>query len=118
MLAIWHYTNEYNISVTLGRGALIGFLTGVCITVVSILLSQLWQFIDPDMTQRMIDSTLASFEEMDMPAEQKQQLIDSTVENMRGNNIGWQLLINIPLYGILNLLTGMIGAKVFGTKEV
>ena len=119
MLAIWHYTSEYDIKVTLGRGALIGFLTGVCIALISILLSQLWQLIDPDMTQRMIDSTIANFEAMDMPEEQKQQLIDSTVANMRGqDNIGQQLLYSIPLYGILNLITGMIGAKVFGKKEI
>lgn len=119
MLAVWHYTNEYNVTVTLGRGALIGFLTGVCITIISVLLSQLWQFVDPDMTQRMIDSTVANFEAMDMPEEQRRQLIDSSVESMRGqNNLVSQLLWGIPLYGILNLLTGMIGAKVFGKKEV
>ncbi|HEX6981129.1 MAG TPA: DUF4199 domain-containing protein [Balneolaceae bacterium] len=118
MLATWHYANEYNAPLTLGRGALIGLLTGVCITIVTIILSQIWQFIDPDMVQQWIDATVANFEAMDLPEEQKQQIIDSTVESMRDQyNIFRQLWVGILMYGILNLLTGMIGAKIFGKKE-
>lgn len=118
MLAAWHYAREYDVPIKLGRGALIGFLTGVGITVVSVLLNQIWQVVDPDMTQKMIDSTIANMEAMDMPDEQKQQVIDSTVENMRSQqSISTQLLWGIPIYGVLNLLTGMIGAKIFGKKE-
>lgn len=118
MVATWHYAKEYEVVIKLGKGALLGFLTGVGITVVSTLLSQLWLLFDPDMTQKMIESTVANFEAMDLPDEQKQQMIDSTVESMRGQqNIGTQLLWGIPMYGILNLITGMIGAKVFGKDE-
>lgn len=118
MLATWHYAREYDVPIKLGRGALIGFLTGVCITIVSVILSQLWQFIDPDMTQKIIDSTIANMEEMDMPEGQKQQMIDATVEGIRSNNsIGMQLLWGLPINGILNLITGMIGAKIFGKQE-
>lgn len=118
MLAVWHYVREYDRLIKLGKGALIGFLTGVCITIISVVLSQIWQFVDPDMTQKMIDSTIANMEEMDMPDDQKQQMIDGTVESIRSqDSIGSQLLWGIPLYGILNLFTGMIGAKIFGKKE-
>lgn len=118
MLATWHYANEYDVTITLGRGALIGFLTGVCITVVTVLLNQVWQVVDPDMTQKLIDSTIANMESMDMAEGQKQQMIDSTVESIRSQqNIGTQFLWGIPLYGILNLVTGMIGAKIFGKEE-
>ncbi len=118
MLAIWHYANEYDISIKLGKGALIGLFTGVCLALVTVLLNQLWQVIDPDMTQKMIDSTIANFEAADLPDAQKQQMIDSTVQSMRNqNSIGKQLLYNLPMYGILNVITGMIGAKVFGKQE-
>ncbi|PAU92964.1 hypothetical protein CK503_13640 [Aliifodinibius salipaludis] len=118
MLATWHYANEYNISIKLGKGALIGLFTGICITVVYIVFNQIWQFIDPDMTQKAIDSVIANFEASDLPDAQKQQMIDSTVQSMRGqNSIGTQLLYNLPMYGILNVFTGMIGAKVFGKQE-
>ncbi len=118
MLATWHYAREYDVPIKLGRGALIGFLTGVGITIITVLLSQIWQIVDPDMTQKMIDSTVANMEAMDMPEEQKQQMIDSTAESIRSQqNISTQFLWGIPLYGILNLITGMIGAKIFGKKE-
>lgn len=118
MLATWHYAREHDVAIKLGKGALIGFLAGVGITVVSVLLGQIWQVIDPDMTQKMIDSMIANMEAMDMPEQQKQQMIDATVESVRSQqSIGTQLLWGIPIYGVLNLLTGMIGAKVFGKEE-
>lgn len=118
MLAVWHYTNEYDISLKLGKGALVGLFTGVAITAVTVILNQFWQFIDPEMTQKLIDSTIANFEAADLPDAQKQQMIDSTVQGMRDqNNIGRQLMYSLPTYGILNILTGMIGAKVFGSSE-
>ncbi len=118
MLAAWHYINEYDIAIKLGKGALIGFLTGVCITVVTVILGQLWQVIDPDMMQKLIDSTIENMEAMDMAEGQKQQIIDSTVDKMRSQqNIGTQLLWGIPMYGILNLITGIIGAKIFSKDE-
>lgn len=117
MLAIWHYAGNFNISVSLGRGALIGFLTGVAISIVSVLLNELWTFIDPDMTQQIVDSTIANIEASDLPEQQKQQMIDLTAGAREGESIGMQLLSGIPLYGILNLITGMIGAKIFGQEE-
>lgn len=118
MVATWHYANQYDVVIKLGKGALIGFLTGACIVIVSVILNEIWHLIDPEMTQKMIDSTIANFEKMEMPADQKQQIIDSTVDSMRTNqNIGRQLLFGIPIMGIVNLITGMIGAKLFGKKE-
>jgi hypothetical protein len=118
MLATWHYANEYNASITLGRGALIGLLTGIAITIASIILTQLWLLIDPDLTQQMIDATIANYEAMDIPDEQKQQMIDIAAESMRSqNSIFTQLWTGILMFGILNLITGMIGAKIFGKEE-
>jgi len=118
MLASWHYAREFDVAVTLGKGALIGLLVGVAITVVNVLLNQVWTFVDPDMMDKMIESTLANFEAMDMPEQQKQQMIDMTVDSMRSqDNIGTQLLWGVPMYGILNIITGMIGAKIFGKNE-
>ena len=118
MVATWHYAREYDVAIDLGKGALIGFLTGAVMTIVTILMGQVWNFIDPDMTQKVIDSTIANVEAMDMPESQKQQMIDVTVESVRSQqSITSQLLWGIPIYGILNLITGMIGAKIFGKKE-
>src|SRR5699024_3506505 len=48
MVAVWHYASEYNTTTTFGKGALIGFLTGVVIVVIGIILGKLWLLIDPD----------------------------------------------------------------------
>lgn len=118
MLATWHYAREFDVSITLGKGALIGFLVGVVITMVNVLLSQVWSVVDPDMTQQIIESSVANIEAADMPEQQKQQMIDMTVQTIRSQeSITSQLLWGIPMYGILNLITGMIGAKIFGKKE-
>lgn len=119
MLAIWYYEREYHVPITLGRGALIGFLAGTCIALVNTLLTQVWQqFIDPDMMQHFVDSMVANMEASDLPDAQKQQAIDMTAQSAQEEGgIFSQLLSGIPLYGILNLITGMIGVKIFGKKE-
>lgn len=116
MAAVWHYANEYQITMTLGRGALIGFLTGAAMVLIGIVLNKLWLVIDPDMNQKMMESMIANFEAMEVPDETKQQMIDS-VAAQANPSIGMQLLYGIPMYGILNLLTGMLGVSLFARKK-
>lgn len=118
LLAIWHYSKEVTPFVKLGQGALIGFLTGAVLVIISTVLNEAWHLIDPQYTQKIIDSTIASMEAMDIPAETKNSMIDATVESMRSEqSIFSQILYGIPMYGILNLITGLIGVKIFGQKE-
>lgn len=118
LMAIWHYTKEVTPFVKLGQGALIGFLTGAVLVIISTVLNELWHFIDPEYTQKIIDSTIASMEAMDIPEESKNSMIDATVESMRSQqSIFSQILYGVPMYGILNLITGLIGVKIFGQKE-
>lgn len=116
MLAVWHYARENQITMKLGKGALIGFLTGAAMVFVSIVLNQIWGLVDPDMTQKMIDSLVANFEAMDMPEEQKQAMIDGTVQQMKNSVIN-SLLWGIPISGLLNLVTGMIGVALFAREK-
>lgn len=116
MVAVWHYANEYQITMKLGKGALIGFLTGVAIVLIGIVLNKLWLLIDPDMQQKMMESTIANFEAMDMPEETKQQMIDQAA-SQANPSIGMQLLYGIPIFGILNLLTGMLGVSLFARNK-
>lgn len=118
MLATWHYANEYDVPFTLGKGALIGLFVGIVIALINVLLTQGWHLIDPNMTQRLIDHTVANIQASSMPDQQKQQTIDMMADTLKNrNSIGTQLLWGLPLYGILNLITGMIGAKIFSKKE-
>ncbi|MGK7370159.1 MAG: DUF4199 family protein [Candidatus Halalkalibacterium sp. M3_1C_030] len=118
MVAVWHYANEYQITMKLGKGALIGFLTGAVMVLIGIVLNKFWLLVDPDMQQKMMESTIANFEAMDMPEETKQQMIDQAA-SQANPSIVMQLLYGIPIFGILNLLTGMLGVSLFARdKEV
>jgi len=117
MLGVWHYTKEVNSILTLGKGALIGFLTGAFVIIFSTLLNELWTLIDPSYTEKLIESIVANYEAMDMPDETKNMMIDATVERIRDQNMLTAILTGIPLYGLINLITGMIGVKLFATKE-
>src|SRR5699024_11188494 len=119
MLATCHDGRDYGDSITLGNRALRGCVTGEATALRGARRSQSWQqFIDPDMMQKFVDSMSANMEAMEMPEEQKQQAIDMTAQSAReGGGFFSQLLTGIPLYGVLNLITGMIGVKIFGQKE-
>lgn len=114
LVAVWHFTKEVTSALKLGQGAIIGFLTGAVIAVVSVILSELWSnFVDPDMMKNYADAMIANFEAMDMP----QSTLDDMAESFEeGDSMFRQLFLNIPLYGVLNLLTALIGVKIFADK--
>jgi len=64
----------------------------------------------------MMESTISNFEAMDMPEETKQQMIDQAA-SQANPSIVTQLLYGIPIFGILNLLTGMLGVSLFARNK-
>ncbi len=118
MMAVWHYSKENDITMKLGKGALIGFLTGVAMVIISIILSKIWLLIDPDYYLQMKEATLANIETMDLPEEQEEAMLNRLNSNFEDQFTIWrQLLWGIPIYGILNLLTGMLGVQLFAKEE-
>lgn len=118
MLAVWHFTREVSPVLKLSQGAVLGFLTGAVIAVLSVLLNEIWVgFIDPDFTEKMLNSMIANMEAMDIPESAKNDAIDGIAESMgEGQSIWSQLFLSIPVTGLLNLLTALIGVKVFADK--
>lgn len=117
LIAVWHYSREVTPHFKMGRGALIGFLTGAAIVVFSGLLNELWMFFDPSYTDNLVESIIANIEAMDVPAETRDQLVDQMAAGIRDQNFITQLLWGIPVTGLLNLLTGLIGVKLFAAKD-
>lgn len=119
LIAVWHFTREVTPFLTLGQGALIGFLTGAVIVLVSVVLNELWiLFFDPEYTTKIMDATIANIEAMEMPEESKQQMIDAMADSMVGGQSIWrQIFWGVPVTGLLNLITGLIGVKIFGEKK-
>lgn len=117
----WHYSRQFARQLDLGKGALIGFITGVIIVVVEALASQFWSVIDPDYIAKLVESLTAIVGNLDIPESQKQMQIDSIAGQFQSSNsfgsVFVDLLIQAPIWGLLNLVTGMIGAKIFGIDE-
>ncbi len=117
-VAVWHYTREVTQYLKLGQGALIGFLTGAVIVVVSVILNEIWMLVDPDYTEKMIEAVIANVEAMDMPQSARDDMADAMAESVRSSqSITQQLFWGIPITGLLNLVTGMIATAIFGKKE-
>jgi uncharacterized membrane protein (Fun14 family) len=117
MLAVWHYTKEVSPVMKLGQGALVGFLTGAAIVLFSTILNEIWLLIDPEYTEKLIEATIANVEAMDLPSDARNDMVDAMAESMQGQSFFKQLFIGIPVPGLLNMATAMIGVKLFAQKE-
>ncbi|MEX0773594.1 MAG: DUF4199 domain-containing protein [Balneolales bacterium] len=121
LMAVKYYVKEYPQPLLIGRGAVIGLATGVVIALVFSVLSLLWNVIDPAYTENLMESTIANIEAMGLNEAQQQDMIDSIAEQMQQMQTTGGVLMafgmNALLYGILNLLTGMLGVKFFAPHE-
>lgn len=119
LIAVWHFTKEVSPKLKLGQGAVIGFLTGAVVVIVSVLLSELWVLLfDPEYNQKILESVIANFEAMDMPQSAKDDMIDGMAESIEsGQSLFRQIFMGVPITGLINLITALIGVKIFAEKE-
>jgi len=122
MLAVWHFARESGQPFTLGKGALIGFLAGVGVVIISSVLGQLWNLIDPNFKDQMMKSMIANVDAMsNIPEDARKTQIDAIAQQFRESGsitgILKQMAYGIPFYGVLNLLTGLIGVKLFAKEK-
>jgi hypothetical protein len=119
LIAVWHFSKEVSPALKMGQGAVIGFLTGAVIVVISIILSELWvMFVDPEYNQKVLESMIANIEAMDMPQNTKDDMIDAMAESIdTQQSFLRQIFWGIPVTGLLNLVTGLIGVKLFAEKH-
>lgn len=116
MLAVWHYGGEQQGIIVIGRGALVGLLTGVVIAIIGLLLSNVvWPLIDPGYTDKIIDATIRTMHARGMTQEQIQKMTDMMHSGSSWKSVGY--LVNVILFAFLNMITGMIGAKLFSKYD-
>lgn len=114
-IATRHYAKEYDITFAIGKGALIGLLTGVAATIISTGITLLWtSLIDPEINQAVYDWSIANLE--------AQNMTDDQMEMAKGfiPEPGFSVvtfLFGLGMLGILNAISGLIGAKVFASEE-
>jgi len=115
--ALWHYNDLGDFSMSLGRGALIGFLAGAAAALLSMGFVWIWKLIDPSYEQAFKQANIAMIEnDGSIPDEWKQISIDM----IHDPSLMMTILTSIGgivFMGVLNMLTGMLGVKVFGKKE-
>lgn len=103
------------IEMTLGRGALIGMVAGIAVAVFSGFTSQLWQMLHPQFAEEMVEAMMANYERIPgFSAQMADELAASTLESMTTTaGVLKSIGLGALLYGILNALSGMVGAKLF-----
>lgn len=117
LFANWHYVKENDVTYKIGKGALIGLFVGLIATIFTVIIGQIWNLIDPSYQQALVDWNIQNFEAMQMPAEAKEQAIAGMENPNSLKNIGLQALITFVGLGIVNVISGLIGAKVFASEE-
>lgn len=116
MLAVWHYLKEGPAGMTIGKGAVIGLMTGILIGIISFVLTKLWMFVDPSYASKLIDMRItAATSNPNITDQQRQQITDAMHNGGGLMIIGY--IIGIVFEGVVNLLTGMIGAKLFSKED-
>lgn len=118
LFAVRQHVTDYNLSITLGRGALIGFITACVIVVVSQVISEIYFLIDSTFMQRLTEAQIAAYENSEfIPDESKQAMIDATYTQMQEGRsvlgVIWSMLGELVFVGALNALTGMLAANIY-----
>lgn len=117
IIANWHYANEYQITYKIGTGALLGLLVAVGATVFAVIMGQIWNLIDPSYTQALVDWQSRNIEAMQIPEESKQEALERMKDPNSPGNIALQALFSFIGLGIMNVISGLIGAKIFASEE-
>lgn len=117
-IATRHYAKENEITFPIGKGALIGFMTGVVGVFVSTVIGFIWQFvIDPELDDAVYEWSVRNLEAQNLPAEQFEMALNLIPEPGSMSTLVWTIGIGIVALGVLNLISGIIGAKVFASEE-
>ena len=113
-----HYAKENDITFKLGKGALIGLFVGIVGVVASTVLSLLWtSIIDPDLNQALYNWSVANLDAQNLPREQYEMMLGFIPEPGSIKTIITSMAIGLVVVGVLNAISGMIGAKVFASEE-
>jgi hypothetical protein len=117
MVTVWHYTKEVTREVSYGQGAVMGLLTAVAITLISVVLTQIWYLIDPNYLQNYIESMIANFEAMGLPDEALDAQTDQLMQAQTMAGVLKQSAISMVVLSILNMITASLGVRIFGEKK-
>lgn len=108
VLAVWHYTDTYNLTITGGQGAGMGALAGIVALVVSGLIGFVFQAIG------LMPSFSEAFEQGVSQGNTDPEQAEQIIEFITGPaGIATFIVVGLILYSILGMIGGVIGASVF-----
>lgn len=118
LFAVRQHVSDHNISIPIGRGALIGFMTAIIIVIGSQIFSEIYFLLDSSFMQRLSEAQIAAYENSELlPDEARQSAIDATYTQMQQGRsflgIVFSMLGTLVFTGALNALTGMVAANVY-----
>jgi hypothetical protein len=117
-IATRHYAKTFDVKFKLGKGAVIGLLTGVIGVLISTVINLIWTYlIDTGLNQAVYDWSIANLEAMNLPQEQYEMQKSFIPEPGSTTALLIAVGIGLAMMSVLNLISGLIGAKVFASEE-
>tara|TARA_A200000113_G_scaffold220825_1_gene231572 strand:- start:1 stop:540 length:540 start_codon:yes stop_codon:yes gene_type:complete len=118
IISNWMYAKGYDLTYPIGKGALLGVFSGIITSIVTFSLQLFWtKVIDTGMNEAIIEATLKSFEDQGLSQEE----IDMAQSFIPDPNSLVGLIITflsaLAMYVVINLISGIISAKIFAKEE-
>jgi len=112
------YAKGFNLTYPIGKGALLGFLAGLVTLIVGTAISLFWtEIIDTGMNDALMQSTIANLETQGLTQDQIDQALSISPEPGSMNAILVQFGIGFVSLSIINVISGIISAKIFAKEE-
>ncbi|MEO1021346.1 MAG: DUF4199 domain-containing protein [Bacteroidota bacterium] len=114
----WHYAKEHQITYKIGKGALLGFLAGLFAVIISTVVSLVWtELIDANYNQALYDWQMANIDAQNVPEETKEMSRNFVPKPGSPIALATQFGVGILGLGIMNVISGIIGAKIFASEK-
>jgi hypothetical protein len=101
----------------LGRGAIIGLVSGALAAIVGVILQMGWEFADPNYTAGVMDAMTRWAESVPQFSEEQ---VDEMLANMEDQYTMTGRLkaigIGLPINAVANAVTGLLAAKIFTSR--
>lgn len=112
------YAKGFNLTYPIGKGALLGFLAGLVTLIVGTAISLFWtEIIDTGMNDALMQSTIANLETQGLTQDQIDQALSLSLEPGSMIYILVQFGIGFVSLSIINVISGIISAKIFAKEE-
>lgn len=118
IISNWMYAKGYNLTYPIGKGAQLGVLSGIITSLVTFSLTLFWKkLIDTGMDEAIMEATLKIYEDQGLTQEEidmAQSFIPDT-NSITGIMIAF--VLSLVMYILINLISGIISAKIFAKEE-